>query len=205
MIGRFTRAGRVWSLATLLIAATVLVGTISASAGAANDSRAVVAKKKCKKKKKKKKGITAATKKKKKKCKHKLSIPGPIVRATISWPGGEVDLHAFDLSGNRSGIAFPCPASPCAMSEGIPNAVHSPDANNGGSESFTDNIFVQGGSANREFAYAVCFYDNADVTFTGVNRLGQSQSIPINGLAGEGHAVTVTGGPPVPSSFACPS
>ncbi len=200
MIGSFTRAGRTWSLAILLIAATVLVGTISASAGAANDSRAVVAKKKCKKKKKK--GVTAA---KKKKCKHKLSIPGPIVRATISWPGGEVDLHAFDSSGNRSGIAFPCASNPCAMSEGIPNAVHSPDANNGGSESFTDNIFVRGGSANREFAYAVCFYDNAHVTFTGVNRLGQSQSIPIDGLAGEGHAVTVAGGPAVPSSFACPS
>lgn len=199
MRGSFTRAGRVWTLAILLITASLLVGTVAANAGAARDARAVTAKKhKCKKKKK---GFTS----KKRKCKHKLTIPGPIVRATISWPAGEVDLHAFDSAGNRSGIAFPCPSNPCPMAEGIPNAVHSTDANNGGSESFTDNIFVIGGSANREFAYAVCFYDNANLTFTGVNRLGQSQSLPINGLAGEGHAVTVTGGPGVPSTFSCPA
>ena len=136
---------------------------------------------------------------------YKLSIPGPIVRATISWPAGEVDLHAFDSAGNRSGIAFPCSSNPCPMAEGIPQAVHSPDANNGGSESFTDNIFVQGGPANREFAYAVCFYTSTTVTFTAVNRFGQSQSIPITDTAGGGHTVTIPGGPGVPSSFGCPT
>jgi hypothetical protein len=195
--GSFTRAGRVLTLAILLITASLLVGTVAANAGAARDARAVTAKKhKCKKKKK---GFTS----KKRKCKHKLSIPGPIVRATISWPAGEVDLHAFDASGNRSGIVAGCNTTNCPMTEGIPNALHSPDANNGGAETFTDNIFVRGGPANREFAYAVCFYTSTTVTFTGVNRFGQSQSIPVTDTSGGGHAVTFPGGPGVPSNFSC--
>ncbi len=202
MIGSSTRGSRVWTLAILLISVSLLVGTVAASAGAAHDARAVAAKKKSKCKKKKK-GFTSA--KKKKKCKHVLTIPGPIVRATITWPSGEVDLHAFDATGNRSGIAFPCSTNPCSISQGIPNGTHSPDANNGGSETFTDNVFVPGGPANREFAYAVCFYTSTTVNFTGVNRLGQSQTIPITDTTGGGHSLTVTGGPGVPSSFACPT
>ncbi len=127
------------------------------------------------------------------------------MRATISWPSGEVDLHAFDTAGNRSGIAFPCPTSPCPITEGIPNASHSADANNGGAETFTDNVFVKGGRKNREFAYAVCFYTSTTVVFTGVNRFGQSESIPITDSSGGGHSLTVTGGPGVPASFGCPS
>jgi hypothetical protein len=174
-----TSAGR-GILAFALVAAlglSVVVGP--ASAGASRDARAVIAKKKCKKAKK---GAVTA---KKKKCKHRhvLSIPGPIVRATITWPSGEIDLHAFDAAGNRSGIAVPCNANPCSISEGIPDATHSPDSNNGGSETFTDNIFVQGGATNREFAYAICFYTDTTVTFTGVNRLGQSQTLPITGAS----------------------
>ncbi len=187
----------------LVVAMVVVLGltlTVSVTgAGAARDARAVVAKKKCKKAKK------HAVSAKKKRCKHRLTIPGPIVRATISWPAGEVDLHAFDSSGNRSGIAFPCNSNPCPIAEGIPNATHSPDLNDGGTESFTDNIFVQGGSANREFAYAVCFYTSTTVTFTAVNRLGQSQTLPVTGANGEGHSLTITGGPPVPTSFGCPT
>jgi hypothetical protein len=200
-------AGPRW-LAIALVAALAVTLSVSVAGAGATQPRnaagvkriAVAAKKTCKKKKK---GVTSAKKKKCKK-KHKLSLPGPIVRATISWPAGEVDLHAFDAAGNRSGIAFPCSSLPCPMSEGIPNAVHSGDANDGGSETFTDNIFVNGGSANREFAYAVCFYTSTTVTFTIVNRLGQSQSIPITDSTGGGHSVTVTGGPGVPSSFGCP-
>jgi hypothetical protein len=197
--GRFTRTGRVWTLAILLLTASLLVGSVAASAGAAGggDARAVVAKKKCKKKKK---GVKTA---KKRKCKHKLSLPGPIVRATITWSSGEVDLHAFDASGNRSGIIQGCSTTNCPMAEGIPNATHSPDANNGGTEFFTDNIFVRGGRANREFGYAICFYNDASVSFTGVNALGQSQTIPVNGLSGEGHSVTLPTGPQVPANFAC--
>jgi hypothetical protein len=197
--GRFL--GARW-LAIALVAALGLTLSVSVlSAGASGQRGAVAAKKK---KCKAKKGAAIS---KKKKCRHKLSIPGPIVRATISWPAGqgEVDLHAFDAAGNRSGIAFPCSASPCPITEGIPNATHSPDANNGGSETFTDNIFVKGGRANREFSYAVCFYANTTVVFTGVNRLGQSQSIPITDGPGGGHSLTVTGGPGVPASFGCPA
>jgi hypothetical protein len=179
---------------TVLVAAlgmTLAVG--SSGAGAAGSDRAVAAKK-CKKAHK---GAASA---KKRKCakKHVLAIPGPLVRATITWPAGEVDLHAFDASGNRSGINNPCSSNPCPMFEGIPNAVHSPDANNGGTETFTDNIFVQGGTTNREFAYLLCVYDATTVTFTGVNALGQSQTLPIVSGAGEEHALTLPGGPQVP-------
>jgi hypothetical protein len=193
-------AGTRWLAIALVAALTVTPSVSVAGAGATPTRNAVAAKKKCKKKK----GVTAAKKKKCKKKKHVLSIPGPIVRATISWPSGEVDLHAFDAAGNHSGIAVPCSTLPCPIAEGIPNATHSPDANNGGSETFTDNIFVKGGPANREFAYAICFYDSTTVTFTGVNRLGQSQSIPITDGPGGGHSITATGGPAVPSSFGCP-
>jgi hypothetical protein len=201
VIGSSTRTGRVWTLAILMVAASLLVGTVAASAGASGDARAVAAKKKCKKAKK---GAVSAKKKKCKK-KHVLSIPGPLVRGTITWPSGEVDLHAFDSSGNRSGIAFPCNSNPCPIAEGIPNGTHSVDANNGGAETFTDNIFVQGGVTNREFAYLICFYTNTTVSFTGVNKFGQSQTLPVSGASGEGHTLTVTGGPPVPASFACPA
>ena len=197
MSGRFTRTGRVWTLAIMLLTASLLVGSVVSSAGATGggDTRAGVAKKKCKKKK----GVKTA---KKKKCKHKLSIPGPLVRATITWPTGQVDLHAFDAAGNRSGIVLPCGDPICAIAEGIPNATHSPDVA-GGSETFTDNIFVRGGRANREFGYALCFYDSANVTFTGVNALGRSQTLPVSGLAGEGHSVTLPTGPQVPATFHC--
>jgi hypothetical protein len=185
----------------LLIAASLLVGSVVSSAGAAGNTRAVTAKKK--KCKKAKKGVVSAKKKKCKK-KHVLTIPGPIVRATITWPSGEVDLHAFDAAGNRSGISFPCSSTPCAIAEGIPNATHSPDSNNGGSETFTDNIFIRGGTTNREFAYAVCFYTNTTVSFTGVNRFGQSQTLSLP-FSSTGQFVTATGGPGVPASFNCPA
>ena len=195
------RIGLVALLGLTLTLATAATG----HARAGQPGHAVVAKKKCKKKKHR---SASSAKKKKGKCKkkkHVLAIPGPIVRATINWPSGEVDLHAFDAAGNRSGIAFPCSSNPCAMAEGIPNATHSADANNGGTESFTDNIFVQGGSTNREFAYAVCFYTDTTVDFTAVNSLGQSQTLPITGAAGDGHSLTITGGPQLPAGFSCPT
>jgi len=188
--GSSTRPGRRWVAIALAALLALTVAIPATGAGAASPGKAVAAKK-CKKKKKKK-------------CKkHVLSLPGPIVRATISWASGDVDLYAFDASGNRSGAAPGCSIGPCPISEGIPNAVHSPDAINGGAENFTDNIFIRGGTTNREFAYAVCFYADATVTFTGVNRFGQSQTLPVSGVAGEGHSLTTTGGPPVPASFAC--
>ena len=188
------RSGAV-ALAALL-ALTVALG--AGSAGAAGPGQAVAAKK-CKKKR----GFHSA---KKKKCtkKHVVGIPGPLVRASVSWPSGDVDLHAFDASGNRSGIAFPCATFPCPIAEGIPSATHSPDSNNGGTETFTDLIFASGATTNREFAYAVCFYTDTTVTATVVNRAGQSQTLPVVGTAGTGHALSTPAGPQIPSSFACP-
>jgi hypothetical protein len=196
--GRAT--GARWLVIALVATLGLTLSVSVAGAGATGSRGAVTAKKKCKKAKK-----GAATAKKRKCRKHRLAIPGPIVRATISWPAGEVDLHAFDAAGNRSGIAFPCSTSPCPIAEGIPNATHSADASNGGAETFTDNIFVKGGRATREFAYAICFYTSTTVVFTVVNRLGQSQSLPITDSSGHGHSLTVTGGPAVPASFGCPT
>jgi hypothetical protein len=195
--GRAT--GARWLVVALVATLGLTLSVSVAGAGATGSRGAVAAKKKCKKAKK----GAAIAKKKKCKKKHVLSIPGPIVRATITWPSGEVDLHAFDAAGNRSGIVPGCSTTNCPIVEGIPNATHSADANNGGSETFTDNIFVKGGQANREFAYAVCFFTDTTVVFTGVNRLGQSQSIPITDVSGTGHSLTITGGPAVPATFSC--
>ena len=194
MTGRFTRSGRVWTLAILLVAASLLVGSVAASAGAAGNVHAVTAKKKCKKAKK---GAVSA---KKKKCKkvHHLPLPAPLVRGTISFPSGNVDLNAYDASGNHSGFAQSCPTLPCDVINGIPNTTHSADAFSGGTETFTDNIFVVGGPANREFSYVLCFYSDASVTFTGVTRTGASQTIPITDSAGFADTLTPPGGPPTP-------
>jgi hypothetical protein len=181
-----------------LLGLTVAFGAGTAIASSSGDTVAVAAKKKCKKAKK---GAVSA---KKKKCKkHALPPPAPLTRATISWPAGQgdVDLHAFDASGNQSGFVGP-PTN--AIVQGIPNSTHSPDSTDGGSESFTDNIFVVGGPANREFSYVICFYDAASVTFTGVTRTGASSSLVINGTMNSAHTVTTSGGPPIPSAFACP-
>jgi hypothetical protein len=190
-----TRTGRVWTLAILLVAASLLVGSVAASAGAAGNTRAVTAKKKCKKAKK---GAVSAKKKKKCKKVHHLALPAPLVRGTISFPSGNVDLNAYDASGNHSGFAQSCPTVPCDVINGIPNTSHSADAFNGGTETFTDNIFVVGGPANREFSYVLCFYTDASVTFTGVTRDGQPQTIPITDSAGFADTLTPPGGPPTP-------
>jgi hypothetical protein len=183
-----------------LLGLTVTVGAGTAIASSSGETVAVAAKKKCKKAKK---GAVSA---KKKKCKrHAVSLPAPapLTRATISWPAGQgdVDLHAFDASGNQSGFVG---APTNAIVQGIPNSTHSPDSTDGGSESFTDNTFVVRGPANREFSYVLCFYDAASVTFTGVTRAGTSSSLVINGAMNSEHSVTTSGGPPIPSGFTCP-
>jgi hypothetical protein len=148
---------------------------------------------------------------KKKKCKKKkkapttptpiqLPAPGPVVRATLSWSANdEVDLHAFDSSGNHAGWV-----EPTGVVNNIPNARHNGDAGPfGPSESFIDDIFVSGGSTNREFAFVACLYDfplasSYSATFTAVTADGHSSTVP---LAGPGvYSVTIDGGPPVPSN-----
>jgi hypothetical protein len=191
---------RRWGLFALVALLGLSIAAGGTSAVASGPGHAIPAKKK--KCKKAKKGAVSA---KKKKCKRKpvpvvLPAPAPLVRATLSWPSGDVDMHAFDASGNQSGFV----SGPDTIVQGIPDSVHSPDAQNGGSETFTDNIFVVGGPANREFSYAFCFFDSANATFTAVARDGTTLSQPVNGQALHGYAFTVTGGPPVPSSFSCP-
>jgi hypothetical protein len=162
------------------------------SAAASGHGKAVAAKKKCKKGKKS--AVSA-----KKKCKHKVvpvPLPAPMVRGNLSWTtaNADLDLHAYDASGRHSGLSI----SVSGMEEGIPNASHSPDVQTAGSETFTDNIFVQGGTANREFSYLVCAYDDASATFTGVSASGQSSTLPLSAQADTAYEFTVPGGPPVP-------
>jgi hypothetical protein len=183
------------ALVALLGLAVIAAGSAPASAS----SQAVAAKKKCKKKR-------SASSSKKKKCKKKkivLPAPAPLVRGKLDWSGGtsasEVDLHAFDASGNHTGWV-----NPSGVVNGIPNAIHSGDVGGAsGTETFTDNIFVVGGPANREFSYVACVYspEPTSVTFTGVASNGQASSVTVGG--GQ-TALTVQGGPAIPSGFICP-
>ena len=199
-------ARRFVSLGVALMALVALTVSLGAGAASAGPGHAVTAKKKCKKAKK---GAVSAKKKKCKRKKQPLTpvqlppAPGPIVRATLSWSADdEVDLHAFDASGNHSGWAQTGPTT-FGVVQGIPNATHNGDAGPGGpSESFTDNIFVAGGSTNREFAYVACLYNGPalgsySATFTEVSSDGQTISVPLSGPTDA--ALTVTGGPTVPS------
>jgi hypothetical protein len=193
-IGLPARRGVLFALVALLGLTIAAGGT---SAVASGPGHAFPAKKKCKKAKK---GAVSA---KKKKCKRKvtqvqLPAPAPMVRGTLSWSAPvEVDLHAFDSSGNHSGWVQTGPSG--GVVQGIPNATHSGDAGPGGpSESFTDNIFVIGGLTNREFSYVACIYDTASADFTGVASNGQSSSVPLGGPGV--FSLTVPGGPPIPSN-----
>jgi hypothetical protein len=207
-IGRSALPGRRWvafALAALL--ALTLVVT-AGSAGAAGAGHAVAAKKKCKFKKFKNTAATA----KKKKCKKRrgpvppvppvLPAPAPLVRGTITWSANvDVDLHAYDASGNHSGWVGPPPGG---IVEGIPNATHSPDLGTAGTETFTDNIYVQGGPTNREFSFIVCFYGNTSATFTGVSASGTTSTIPVSGVDGTFAIFAVPGGPATPNPAVTP-
>ena len=183
-------SGRPWLLLAVVGLLGLAVVTTAATAGASG-TRGTIAKK-CKKKR------SAASAKKKKKCKRKrivLPTPGPLVRGTLTWNGDNdfYDLHAFDASGNHTGWVS------TGVVQGIPNAVHSGDVNGvSGTETFTDNIFVQGGTVNREFSYVACLYDTATATFTGVTKTGASNSVPLTGPGF--YSLTVPGGPPIPGS-----
>lgn len=187
------------ALVALLGLTLALVTVTAGHARAGQPGHAVAAKKKCKKK-----GKKSATAAKKKKCKkvHKvvLPAPGPLVRATLSWTASdEVDLHAFDSSGNHSGWDFGLDG----VVNNIPNARHNGDAggSSGGTETFTDDIFVVGGPSNREFSYIACLYDNAPgdytATFTGVSKGGATTNRALDGPGV--YTLSVPGGPAVPN------
>jgi len=188
-----------WGIVALV--AFLGLAVMAGGSATASGSPQALAAKKCKKHRR------SADAAKKKKCKRKIVLPAPapLVRGKLTWSGGasnsEVDLHAFDSSGNHTGWIDPS----SGVVNGIPNAVHSGDVHGAsGAETFTDNIFVIGGPANREFSYIACVYDPnppSSVSFTGVARNGQTSTVPIS--AGQ-TALTVPGGPPVPSSFICP-
>ena len=187
-----------------LVALTVSLGTGAASAG---PGHAVTAKKKCKKKK-----HHSASSAKKKKCKKVhhivLPAPAPLVRATLAWgTGPEVDLHAFDPSGNHAGWD----SGVNGVVNNIPSAHHNGDIGpSGGTESFTDDIYVLGGPANREFSYVACLYDGPSpsdytATFTGVSKGGTTTTLTLDGTPSNGpdvYTVSVPGGPAVPNPAA---
>jgi hypothetical protein len=172
---------RAWIVLALVALLGLAVAAGSGSASASGPGHAVMAKK-CKKHKR-----SAAASKKKKKCKKVrhvvLPAPAPLVRATVSWTANdEVDLHAFDANGNHAGWV-----DPTGVVNNIPSARHTGDAGPGGpSESFTDDIYVVGGPSNREFAYAVCLYNQPTVsaytaTFVGVTAGGTATTLTLDG------------------------
>jgi hypothetical protein len=193
------RWGRI-GLVALLGLTLALVAVTASNARAGAPGHAVEAKKKCKKKHRRSAGVA------KKKCKKHprvqqvtLPAPGPLVRGTLAWSANdEVDLHAFDASGNHAGWDFGING----VVNHIPNAHHNGDVGPGGpQESFTDDIFVVGGPSNREFSYIACLYDSPSpsaytATFTGVTKSGQSSSLTLNGPAF--YTLTTAGGPPLP-------
>jgi hypothetical protein len=151
---------------TLLALVALLGLTVAVTAGSAGASSrsesAVTAKKKCKKGKK---SATAA----KKKCKKKAPPPAPAptstpptptptVRATLTWnTTADLDLIVWAPDGT---VAFP-------DANTIANSQFSPDDLDGnGPESFTDNAFIVGGSANRQFSYGACVSDDDDLDGT---------------------------------------
>jgi hypothetical protein len=197
---------RRWSVLALVALLGLAMTFATTSASNASDGHAVAAKKKCKKK-----GKKSAAAAKKKKCKKKkaqpqpvvLPSPAPLVRATVTWSNetpapDDIDLHAFDSSGNHAGYE-----GAAGVVDHIANTSHSADAQDGGTESFTDNIFVLGGPDNREFAYALCFYTDTTATFTGVTKTGQSETAPVTGFTNSQINITIPGGPPVPDTFEC--
>jgi hypothetical protein len=141
-------------LALLAIVALAMSLTAGAAAGAAGHGTAVAAKKKCKKKK--------ARSAKKKKCKKPTVTPAPapsttspLVRATLTWGGGDgpstqdMDLHVYDSNGYEAGDA----ADGVTRSDAIPSTTLSPDAKGtSGSETFTDNA----PQPMRAFSFVVC-------------------------------------------------
>src|SRR4029077_9713503 len=194
-------AGGRW-LAIGLVAALGLTLSLSVGgAGAAGPGHAVAAKK-CKKHKR---SAAAAKKKKCKKVKHVvLPAPGPLVRATLAWSANdEVDLHAFDASGNHAGWNQALNSGSGGVENLIPSAHHNGDIGPGGpSESFVDDIFQAGGPSNREFSYVACLYatnpGDYTATFTGVTKTGVSSTLTLDGPAF--YTLTTPGGPPVPST-----
>jgi uncharacterized protein YfaP (DUF2135 family) len=160
-------------LALVALAAFTVTATVGGSASASSGN-AVAAKKKCKKKK--------ASSAKKKKCKKKKGGGQPqVVRATLTWaPNDEdasaddadLDLFAFDPSGNRAGNG----------SDTIPNSTLSADVTGrSGTETFSAPhgvvlsfgvCYTVGGSVHTPFT--ITYVTSDGVTHTDSQRPGSS-------------------------------
>jgi len=196
---RARQLGRFGLVALLgLVLSLAVIGAGNASGR--GTGHAVMAKK-CKKKKK----HSASSAKKKHKCKKVqhlvLPAPGPLVRATLSWSAAdEVDLHAFDASGNHAGWDRNANGGIGGVVNNIPSAHHNGDIGPGGpSETFTDDIFATGSASNREFAYVACLFNTVpgpyQATFKGVTRDGTLTTLTFDGPSI--FKVTAPGGPSV--------
>jgi hypothetical protein len=183
-MGIHSLPARHWGRIGLMALLGLTVALVTVNAGQARAGHAVAAKKKCKKKKHR--SASAAKKKKCKKKVHRVVLPppGPVVRATLTWSApDEVDLHAFDASGNHAGWDNSIPG----VVNNIPSAHHNGDVGpGGGTESFTDDIYVVGGPSNREFSYVACLFDQPDpdpytATFAAVSKGGVNDSRTLSG------------------------
>jgi hypothetical protein len=182
-MGIHSLPARRWGRIGLVALLGLTLALVTVSAGHAKAGHAVAAKKKCKKKHR------SASSAKKKKCKKKvhrvvLPAPGPVVRASLTWSASdEVDLHAFDPSGNHAGWDF----GVNGVVNNIPSAHHNGDIGPaGGTESFTDDIYVVGGPSNREFTYVACLTnfpspDPYSATFSAVSKDGSTDSRSLSG------------------------
>lgn len=197
-MGNHSFPARRWGQIGLVALLGLTLALVTVTTGHASAGHAVTAKKKCKKKHR------SASSAKKKKCKKKLHqvvlpAPAPLVRGTLSWSpaSSEIDLHAFDASGNHAGWDFNVNPPNGSLVNNIPNARHNGDVGAlGPSESFNDDIYVIGGPSNREFSYVACIYGPDDATFTGVTRGGQSSSVSLSGP--DAISLTTAGSPPIP-------
>ena len=208
-MGIHSLPARRWGRIGLVALLGLTLALVTVSAGNAKAEHAVVAKKKkCKKKKHR-----SASSAKKKKCKKKvhrvvLPAPAPLVRGTLTWSApNEVDLHAFDSSGNHAGWDF----GANGVVNHIPSAHHNGDIGpSSGTESFTDDIYVIGGPTNRDFSFVACLYDGPGggdytATFTGVTKDGTTTTLALEGTPSDGpdvYTLTVPGGPTPPNPIA---
>jgi hypothetical protein len=177
----------------LLALMALLVAAFWSSTPRGHAETAVAAKKKCKKGKK---GKASSAKKKKCKKKKKPAGPAPLVRATLTWSGGnsntDFDLWVFDSSGNKGRAA----ANPIANTSFTPNATGA-----SGTEAFTDLIYLKPG---RNFSYGVCYQDGGSqhvvytIDFVTADGAHHSDS---RDFGSDGAHAEYDGGAPIPATY----
>ena len=186
----------------------ILALTITATFGGAASADPVAHSAGLKKCLKKAKAIEDPVKRKKAKrrCRKKFAIapaPGsipstPLVRATVTWsnadnPGNtDVDLFAFDASGNRAGNG----------SDAIPSTTISADVTGGsGTETFTDLA-----KPLRSFSFGVCYQTggSAHVNFTITYVTADGVTHTDSQFPGSSTHFDYPGGAPIPAGY-CPA